>query len=373
MKKRVIIGGGIAVAVLIAVLVLFRTVSSPLPLEQRDTVSAEATASTTFSALVTPITSQVFASTPDAPVREFTELATSTSVAAGTRIKTSETGRALVEGAHEAFLDSGAEIVIASADADGGSRIGLETGKTWSRVQKTFDAGEFYELETKNAVAVVRGTSFGLYFEHGDTTTLIVTEGEVHLIARDPQTGARLPDTEVTITPGKKAVRKGEEAIVVSAIADADKGEWFRFNNPDESTTVIQNTTVGAIEVRGGMFSASSSSPVLPPTLAHEEPLTLSIVRPYDTEASVSINTAFGLYGTGLDTVTTLTVGEYTVTDFSIISRTQIEFFLHRRLASGAYDVVVTNDKGETTMLANALRIFEKPSAPAPPVNQETY
>ena len=339
-----------------------------------------------FSALVTPIASQVFTLAPDTVGEQFTELATSTRVESGTRIKTSETGRAIVEGPHEAFLDFNAEIVIASRDAEGGSRIGLETGKTWSRVKKVFDQGEFYEMETQNAVAVVRGTSFGFYFEHGDTTTLVVTEGEVRLIAKDLQTGAVLPDTEVAVGPGKKAVRKGEEAIRVGAIVEEDKGEWFRFNNPEESTGQYQvevrtgTTLVPSASALSAASSSSDQAPTAPlsttspqPLSAQEETFTVSKLTPREI-ADVDIPaTVFDLYGIGLDFAIALQVGNYAVSDFTVLTSSHIRFRLPQGFSSGTYTMRVKNENGIKVSLPDALTINQTQQALPPEPPPPTY
>lgn len=384
MKKRVIIGGGIIIVALVAI--SLRLFSFSPEAKQEANVSTATANNVAFSALVTPIASQVFAMVPDTVGEQFTELATSTRVGAGTRIKTSETGRAIVEGPHEAFLDFNAEIVIASRDAEGGSRIGLETGKTWSRVKKAFDQGEFYELETQNAVAVVRGTSFGLYFEDGDTTTLIVTEGEVHLIAKDLDTGAVLYDTETAVGPGKKAVRKGEEAIRVSAIIEEDKEEWFRFNNPEESASQNQinvrtgTTLVPSASALSAASSSSDQAPTAPlsttspqPLSAQAETFTVSKLTPQKI-ADVDVpDTVFDLYGTGLDLAIALQVGNYAVSDFTALTSSHIIFRLPRGFSSGTYTIRVKNEDGIKVSLPDALTINQTQQALPPEPPPPTY
>lgn len=364
MKAGVIIGG-IAIVVAAALALLWPSLA-PKPAGQ-EAAPAAAVENTEPAALVTPIASQVFAMEPGA---DFAEIATSTEVEGGTKVKTSETGRAIIEGTHEAFLDFSAEVVVASNDSQKGSRIKVETGKTWSRAKKTFDGGEFDELETPNAVAVVRGTSFGLYYEHSDTTTLIVTEGEVHLIAKDPKTGEIFPDTEVAVTPGKKAVRKGDAEIVVSAITAEDKGEWFRFNNPDDTTTAPA-ASVKKAPVRAPVTqSPASPAPSAPaPTAATEppaettpppaQPFTLDRVSPTKVDDVKVKDTVFALYGTGLDRLTTLRVGGASVASFSIASPLKVTFRLSWDFPAGTHGVSATEEGGAKASLSDALTIVE--------------
>lgn len=368
MKQFIIIGGGLAIAAFVTVLFLLYPPSGRP--DQKHSVTPS-TGNNSFVALLTPLANHVFARAPAPDAGHEVEIATSTRVQSGTRIKTSQTGRALVEGAHDAFLDSNAEIVVASLDTDQGSRIELETGKTWSRVKKVFDHGEFYEMETQNAVAVVRGTSFGLYYEEG-TTTLIVTEGEVHLIARNPHTGVILHDTEVSVGPGKKAVRRGEEPIHVSAITEKDKGPWFKFNNPDDAAAPISSPvkkSQGATTVSPSSPTAIPSSPPTSGDAVLQEKLTLESVTPRDVEVSMTPDTQFELTGTGLDQTLMLQVGSYIVKDFRIIDSMHIIFFLHTRLSPDAYDVFVKNKTGTLAGLTNALRVYSKTSSEPPPAS----
>jgi hypothetical protein len=123
---------------------------------------------------VSPIKTQVFISPlVDEQAGTYgtsSEVLGSIDATATDRLKTSHDGRALIEGTHTAVVDSDTEIVLASLNIEE-KRTGmvLELGKIWSRAEKLFDKGEFYEIETKNAHAVVRGTSFGVGYR--DETT----------------------------------------------------------------------------------------------------------------------------------------------------------------------------------------------------------
>ncbi|HRY36547.1 MAG TPA: FecR family protein [Candidatus Magasanikbacteria bacterium] len=67
-------------------------------------------------------------------------------------------------------------------------KIFLQTGRVWSRIKALMTTQSYWEVETANAVAAVRGTSFGVVYVPGQTTII----GSIHLInvnAKDPQTG----------------------------------------------------------------------------------------------------------------------------------------------------------------------------------------
>ena len=64
----------------------------------------------------------------------------------------------------------------------------LQSGRIWSRIKALMTTESYWEVETSNAVAAVRGTSYGVVYVPGQTTII----GSVHLInvnAKDPQTG----------------------------------------------------------------------------------------------------------------------------------------------------------------------------------------
>lgn len=66
-------------------------------------------------------------------------------------------------------------------------KIFLQSGRIWSRIKALMTTQSYWEVETSNAVAAVRGTSFGVVYVPGQTTII----GSVHLInvnAIDPQT-----------------------------------------------------------------------------------------------------------------------------------------------------------------------------------------
>lgn len=381
MKNGLIVGGILIVVVAAGAWYLS---SSPTQTGQEAAVSA-VSSTPIFSAMVTPIATQVFAQATDAGA-QYAELATTTPVGEGTRVKTSEKGRALIEGSHEAFLDYDTEIVIASADAGKGTHINLEGGKIWARVKNVVDSGDTYEVETPNAVAVVRGTSFGLYYKDGDTT-LLVTEGEVRMSAVDPETGEVVPDTEVIVTDGEKAVREEDKPIAEDVIADKDKvEEWFDFGasegDADESESgEAVSDTEPVSDAAPSPEPVAEEPPQNPPPAepvqnppAEQNPplaprpvppsgerLALSKLAPADGAESANLpNIPIDIYGSGLDTVIGVAVDTHVVRDFTIVDHMHIRFFLPKGFAPGIYTVGVTDKAGKKAFLYDALDIYDK-------------
>lgn len=238
--KKVLISIVVFIVLGFGVWLLFNKPSSQAITEQPGTVEA---AATTSPIVITALNKDV--TLKETKLSRIQTIAKTATTTAGSQVKTSATGRALIESgaAHMTFLDYNSEITLTeSSEAKKKTSIELTAGAVWSRLQKAFDAGEFYEIKTKNAVAVVQGTSFGLWYT-GNTTTLIVTDGSVAFSARDTDTGETISGSQVTVTAGQKAVWNGMGVIQIGTITDKDRqSSWFIFNNPD-STGTLQGTS----------------------------------------------------------------------------------------------------------------------------------
>ena len=110
----------------------------------------------------------------------------------------------------------------------------LNSGKSWSKVQKVFKDNESYEIETQNAVAIVRGTSFGVYIKNG-TTYLVVSEGSVFFVPVDKNTRERFLNRGVIVTASKKAYIDKNGNVVLGPITEMDtKDSWYIYNNKSD-------------------------------------------------------------------------------------------------------------------------------------------
>lgn len=169
----------------------------------------------------------------------------------GDMIKTLSEGRGLVEMKNGTItvIDYSSELKIKSHTNDEHSSMYLVAGDVWSRVKKVFDHGEFYEIETQNAVAVVRGTSFGVSYNNG-VTTLEVTSGTVAFIPIDPKTRERKYDQTIYVTAGKKATIGDSGVISVTDLTlDDKKNEWFIYNNDVVSQSATGTTTPEDLQI----------------------------------------------------------------------------------------------------------------------------
>lgn len=180
----------------------------------------------------------------------------------GNTVETLASGRALLqmENGTLTTVDYSTKLTIKTHTDDEHSSMFLTGGKVWSTVEKVFGKGEYYEIETQNAVAVVRGTSFGVSYD-GTFTTLEVTEGAVLLVPVDPKTRERLFDKAVLVPAGKKAVVGNDGIIKVSDLTDNEKKrEWFIYNNGASSASSSQVKS-DASEVRISDLNIRSTDP----------------------------------------------------------------------------------------------------------------
>lgn len=263
----------------------------------------------------------------------------------GTYIKTSSDGRALIESiaSHTTVLDYNTEIILAENSDPKKTQIELLSGAVWSRLQKIFDSGEFYEIKTGNAVAVVRGTSFGLWFKNG-ITTLIVTEGVVGLSLRDLKTGEAVSGSEVLVHSGQKAVLKQGSAIVVYPISTSDKKEpWYVFNNPVQTQSSTAQTV--ATPTTATSTISASSTPTSPA-------VTITSLTPSTVEAGKIVT----IKGTGFTRIKSIIIGNTSIQNFSIISPTSIQCNTGG-LSTGTYSVSIIDIENNVITGTNPLTI----------------
>lgn len=122
----------------------------------------------------------------------------------GMVIKTDEAGLAEIHmpDGSAIRLDSSSQIVLDIAQYDENSdtlkvKIKLSAGRVWSKIVELVTTESYWEVQTTNAVAAVRGTSFGMEYA-GDETQIIGSENTVEVSAFDPETGESLGQAPVT-------------------------------------------------------------------------------------------------------------------------------------------------------------------------------
>jgi len=207
----------------------------------------------------------------------------------GASVKTSMEGRSIIESPNKqvTILDRNSEMTIA-LHTESETSMQLHAGKAWSRIEKALEQGEFYEIETQNAVATVRGTSFGT--EYTDSSTIFfVAEGTVITEQIDPVTKKRMPETRMTVRAGSKAVVRSGVETVVSPLTDEDKRkEWYQFNQA--LVPQIQKSDVKEVDTTDNTDEILESKPTRTPDATSVPtrtlPKTSSFVPPASSLAS---------------------------------------------------------------------------------------
>ena len=284
------------------------------------------------------------------------------STTAGDIVRTSSTGRALIEApkAHPAILDYNSQLtIVASQDEGNKTTLELLGGELWSRTKKSAEKGEFYQIKTGNAVAVVRGTSFGLSYSKNKTVLLVAT-GTVSIFNKDPSTGELLVDTEAVVTAGKKAIVLGNNPPVVTFLTYDDKNTaWFKYNTEVSGAVGgISRDTSGASTaptsqsslVHTTLSSSTTPSSSTPPP-SSSRPVTGSgggvvtggtggrptSISPKSIQAGDN-QTFVILRGSGFLNIQDLTVAENIPPDFEVIDDNTLRFHIGT-LPSGTYDI----------------------------------
>jgi len=368
MKKGLLVVLGVAIVVVAGVIFMVRRTPSSAP-------AGPGEASSTVSSFsITTLVKAVLLQKPGVAAQE--EVAGTSTATSGSTVKTGDHGRALVEASlRQMVLDHNTELVL--TDTSEGHTTGeLSAGSVWSQVQKVFEKGEFHEIETKNVVAAVRGTSFNVsYF--GTVSTVLVTEGAVWVAPRDLQTG-EVDETKAVIVPaGKKATRDGNGPIIVSDITAKERADdWYSFNATTNLDVRPTSTTPGSGGTHaGGSTTTPKGTGPLPGTTggtgngasgggsATTTPLKtvtnvfIRTLTPQQAPQRTASETPFTLSGGGFFEVSAVSVGGVPASYFQIDSDTDLLFSVPLGIKVGTYDVSVTTKDKRTAALKQALTI----------------
>ncbi|OGN08227.1 MAG: hypothetical protein A2750_01260 [Candidatus Yanofskybacteria bacterium RIFCSPHIGHO2_01_FULL_45_42] len=137
---------------------------------------------------------------------EFQKISGTAEIGVGFEVKTSAAGQAEITypNGTTVSIEENSRIKIAALAKDGSqSHIELIGGSVWSRIKKILGADDYYEVETENTVASVRGTIFAMSYSNG-VSDLYVLENKVKAKAKDPQTKKILEETVVEIASEEK-------------------------------------------------------------------------------------------------------------------------------------------------------------------------
>lgn len=304
--------------------------------------------STRSTVEVTPLHSDVSVQQNNAP---FSVIDGQQKVESGSTIKTSDRGRALIESSssHITRLDYSSEITITEEEKR--TQVRLAGGAVWSRLANLFDSGETYDVHTPNAIASVRGTSFGVWY-HDNTTIVIVLEGMVLFTPVGDEKNA------VLVHAGYKATRVGTGPVKVELITKTDRSlPWVVFN---ESTLSTSPTTSAVPVSIPSPQTTTTAPPPQVPSISSGDIVRLSGMSPTTiVEGSQEVLT---INGRNLDQVETLAIGG-TQVYFSKVSTTAITANAPV-LAPGRYSISITAPGGRVSTLTSILTVSARTVSP---------
>ena len=315
----------------------------------------------------------------------------STPIYVGDTLTTSHIGRGLLQMANgtATLLDYDTKLTLEENDSNG-THISsfLGTGAAWARVEKVFSKGEYYKIETQNAVAVVRGTSFGISYK-GGITALHVATGTVNLIPADPSTGEPLEDKKVLVSGENKATVDDSGLVSVSPFTAADrKAPWYLYNisevnvqtsAPAPVPVASQTTPLPASQTAPETEPAplEAPAPTTPPANAvsaenacasfsesrgytdSQTGNSLKLISLFPLSVSQSGQNTVTLTGEGFMCATTITIGEKSLSgesDFVVVSNSNVTFS-SGLLPIGTFDIVINDSLGNTVTLLQAITI----------------
>ncbi len=350
----------------------------------------------------------------------FSEVNEMAEVISGDTLRTLSSGRAVIKDARGALttLDYDTELLYESVDEEGksGSRILLAAGSVWASVEKLFEKGEFYEIKTGSAVAVVRGTSFGVTVL-GNITSVIVATGTVSIFPLDPATGEAVFEKESKIEGGSKASIDEKGSIVQSALTNDERSQpFFDFNaakeldnidaarreeslkapdssalpklqsdSPKPKSSPVDSTIIKIEEKKNlpinsetvnppailipkinetPTYNGNQLSPSIPSIGVAETDITAfainsvdpsSILRTKDSSYQVFIK------GSGFLRLKNVSVGSYVISSSqtSVSSNTELKINISNQIPKGSYNVNILSNQGEVATLTRALVIYE--------------
>lgn len=137
---------------------------------------------------------------------DFRKVSTQTDIAAGAEIKTSASGKArlLYPNGTVTDIEKDSHIKLEALDAQGNkSRIRIVVGGIWSKIKNVLGTSDYYEVETENTVASVRGTIFWMEFRN-KITNVTGIENTVRVRAKDIKTNTVIDGSDVNVESGQE-------------------------------------------------------------------------------------------------------------------------------------------------------------------------
>lgn len=273
-------------------------------------------------------------------------------VSDGSTVKTSADGRAIIANDESIIssLDNNSEITLALSDGKKKSSMALIKGRVWSKIARALEQDEVFEVYTPTMVAAARGTSFGVSLDK--KRTLIVIEGIVYVVRRDPQTGERIIGSGIEVPAGNTLEDDGVN-FTLHISSPQDKDDWYNEHNLVVETEQVSSTKA---PVSNNTNPNPATNPVNNPVTATTNGIPVTVGPPsiasvspdrfdYETESNIRIS------GDNLSSATELLFNglpvEFTVTNTGLLVVSTSEL----RDGYDTYDVKVTTPTGTDTRI----------------------
>jgi hypothetical protein len=299
-------------------------------------------------------------------------------------------------------LEEDTQITIQTL-SDGGfqSRIELIFGDVWSKVSRVLGTGQYYEVQTKETVAAVRGTVFRVSYRNHKTKV----QGIEHTVRVSLRTEAGTTDESTSIDVTEETAAEVDATVVLpkeqpikrhnlttpekeEKIHQRIKREKDRVDKDEDidheedrdeertSPTILPSITIKpSVSIRPSLTPTptATATPKLSPTptatpaptptptlIATPTPVpAVSILSVFPkTIASgdtFSLEGANYIEGRNTSRITSISVGNQPAS-FSIVGSTSI-FVTPVRLQTGVYDVTAVTTDGQTLTLKAVLTI----------------
>lgn len=370
------------------------------------------------NALLTVLAGQTWIKNPNN--QDFTLVSETAEVAAGSQIKTSASGKATLTypDGTQTLIEENSLIEIQALDQNGAqSRIKIVTGGIWAKVRTLLGSGDYYDVETDNVVASVRGTLFRAQYRDR-ITTLYGIEHAVRVRARTPDTGTDIPGTDADLKAGEKAIVRSDalpatgKVIVMQLMSAADfRGTALRehamdimekgdlddtdgrafvqkmreYNITDRPfiQRMIERQLISPVPTPSPSASASvtpsiaptikPSATILPTSSTTPSVTPLPTLQPSPTPvphptlqsvvpSSVAVGQEVAINGSNFTTgrnvsqIAGVAIGGMPVT-FTVLDSLTIFATIDAQFKPGTYDIVVTDTAGGRASLQNAITV----------------
>ena len=307
------------------------------------------------------------------------------SISAGDQVTTLATGRARLSWPNGTIttLESDSQVTIKDLSDDGAkSRIELIFGDIWSKVTKVLGGGQYYEVQTQDTVAAVRGTIFRTTYrnkrsriqgiEHivrvalrksdgtadESTATDVGEQMEVEQDASTPTPRGRLESRRLNQIELREKIYE-----YITRERDLRDGDILHSTSTPKPTLSPSVTPLPSVSVTPRLTSiptpsqtpTPSATPVATPTpstsvmLDHVFPDIINFGDTFSVEGSNFLS------GRSISQIASVTVGGKPAS-FSVVGATSL-FVTPGQLSAGTYDVGVVSVDGTALTLKNAITI----------------